>query len=228
MIESKTDLPLTKINVLDHGFVVLKDYMGNDLTTVNAARISFNKQKQVFDEKDEELVKYLAEHEHTAPFRHAYMTFHVKAPLFVFRQWMKHRIASDFNELSGRYVNLEEQDFYVPEIFRQQHKDNKQGSEGQIANQAFAHMTYVKSCKDALIQYSSLLDAGVCKEQARCVLPQAMYSEVYWTCSLQAVSHFLDLRLDSHAQWEIQQYAKAVESIVEMLYPISLKALRKS
>ncbi len=216
-----------KVDVLDHGFVILKDCMGDDLTTVNAARISFGREKSVFDEKDAELVQYLAEHEHTAPFRHAYMTFHVKAPLFVFRQWMKHRIASDFNEISGRYVNLEEADFYVPEIFRVQHKDNKQGSEGQIAENEKALAIYTESCKNAINQYSELLKFGVCKEQARCVLPQAMYSEVYWTVSLQAVAHFINLRTDSHAQWEIQQYAQAIKQIVSDCYPHSLGALLK-
>lgn len=212
--------------VLDKGFIKLIDYMGNDLTTVNAARISFGKQKAVFDDKDAELVQYLAEHEHIAPFRHAYMTFHVKAPLFVFRQWMKHRIASDFNELSGRYVNLTEAEFYLPDVFRNQHKDNKQGSEGQIAENDKAQLIYTVSCENSLNQYSELLKLGVCKEQARCVLPQSMYSEVYWTASLQAVSHFVDLRTDSHAQWEIQQYAFVIKQIVSELYPVSLKALQ--
>lgn len=216
-----------KVDVLDHGFVVLKDCMGDDLTTVNAARISFGKQKQEFDAKDAELVQYLAEHEHTAPFRHSYMTFHVKAPLFVFRQWMKHRIASDFNEISGRYVNMEEADFYVPGVFRLQHKDNKQGSEGEIAENEKAVEIYTATCKNALKQYSELLELGVCKEQARCVLPQSMYSEVYWTVSLQAVAHFVNLRTDDHAQWEIRQYATAIKQVVSALYPNSFKALLK-
>ena len=121
-----------EIRVLDRGFVRLVDHMGNDLTVVNAARVSFGKRKEAFDPKDAELVDYLAEHEHTAPFRHAYLTFHVKAPIFVFRQWMKHRIASDFNEISGRYVEFKEDEYFVPESFRQQAKVNKQGSEGEI------------------------------------------------------------------------------------------------
>ncbi|HQL47578.1 MAG TPA: FAD-dependent thymidylate synthase, partial [Holophaga sp.] len=102
------------IPVLDRGFVRLIDHMGTDLTVVNAARVSFGKRKEAFDAKDAELVQYLAEHEHTAPFRHCYLTFHVKAPIFVFRQWMKHRIASDFNEISGRYVEFPEDEFYLP------------------------------------------------------------------------------------------------------------------
>jgi thymidylate synthase (FAD) len=218
------------ISVLDRGFVRLVDYMGTDLTVVNAARVSFGKRKDTFDDKDAELVSYLATHEHTAPFRHAYLTFHVKAPIFVFRQWMKHRIASDFNEISGRYVEFSSDEFFVPEQFRQQAKINKQGSEGQIPEES--HQTaldaYIGACRNSVDQYKALIEMGVCREQARCVLPLALYSEVYWTVGLQAVAHFLHLRLDSHAQWEIRQYAKAVRELTEPIFPTSLAALMES
>ena len=215
------------LNVLDHGFVKLVDHMGGDLTVVNAARVSFGKRKDVFDEKDEELLDYLASHEHTAPYRHCYLTFHIKAPLFVFRQWMKHRIASDFNEISGRYVDFSSVDIYVPQEFRMQAKVNKQGSEGQIPEQdrEAALKAYMTACNTSLEQYKTMLDLGVCKEQARCVLPVGLYSEVYWTVSLHALCHFLHLRLDSHAQWEIQQYAKAVKELAEPLFPVALPTL---
>lgn len=214
-----------KLNVLDKGFVSLIDHMGTDLTTVNAARISFGKQKAIFDDADENLIKYLAEHEHTAPFRHSYLTFHVKAPIFVFRQWMKHRIASDFNEISGRYVEFKEDEFYLPEIFRQQAVVNKQGSNGVVEDNNQAQLVFAVACENSIRDYKKLIELGVCREQARCVLPQGMYSEVYWTVSLQAVAHFIKLRKDSHAQWEIQQYAIAVEDLVEQLFPISYKYL---
>jgi thymidylate synthase (FAD) len=219
-----------EIPVLDRGFVRLIDHMGTDLTVVNAARVSFGKRKESFDAKDAELVDYLAQHEHTAPFRHAYLTFHVKAPIFVFRQWMKHRIASDFNEISGRYVEFREDEFFVPESFRQQAKVNKQGSEGEIeeANRTAAMDAFLKACHQSVAQYKKLIELGVCREQARCVLPLGLYSEVYWTASLQAVAHFLHLRLDSHAQWEIRQYAQAVRDLTEPLFPDSLKALMKA
>lgn len=215
------------ISVLDRGFVRLVDHMGTDLTVVNAARVSFGKRKEHFDEKDAELVEYLATHEHTAPFRHAYLTFHVKAPIFVFRQWMKHRIASDFNEISGRYVEFSPEDFYVPEMFRQQAKVNKQGSEGQIAEESrqMALEAYTEACRNSVKQYKALIEMGVCREQARCVLPLALYSEVYWTASLQAIAHFLHLRLDSHAQWEIRQYAAVVRDLTAPIFPSSLAAL---
>ena len=223
-------MPDPSIPVLDRGFVRLIDHMGTDLTVVNAARVSFGKRKEAFDPKDADLVEYLAAHEHTAPFRHAYLTFHVKAPIFVFRQWMKHRIASDFNEISGRYVEFQEDEFYVPENFRQQAKVNKQGSEGEIAeaHRAQAHEIYVEACRASVAEYKKLIELGVCREQARCILPLGLYSEVYWTVSLQAAAHFLHLRLDGHAQWEIRQYAEAVRQLIEPLFPESLKALMKA
>lgn len=134
---------------------------------------------------------------------------------------------SEFNEISGRYVEFPEDEFFVPAIFRQQAKVNKQGSEGEIAeaNRAPALASYLASCREAVGYYKEMLSLGVCREQARCVLPLALYSEVYWTVSLQAVAHFIRLRADSHAQWEIQQYAAAVREVVEPLYPVGLKAL---
>jgi thymidylate synthase (FAD) len=216
-----------EIKVLDKGFVGLIDHMGSDLSVVNAARVSFGKKKEAFEEGDAKLMVYLAEHEHTSPFRHTALTLHVKAPIFVFRQWMKHRIGSEFNEISGRYVEFPEDEFFVPELFRRQAKVNKQGSEGAIdeAQQARALESYLEACRGAVAHYKELLALGVCREQARCVLPLALYSEVYWTVSLQAVAHFIRLRSDSHAQWEIQQYAAAVRSVVEPVYPVGLRAL---
>ncbi len=216
-----------QITVLDRGFVKLVDHMGTDLSVVNAARVSYGKRKDGWDDKDAVLVEYLAEHEHTSPFRHASLQFHAKAPIFVFRQWMKHQVGCAWNEISGRYVEFAEDEFYLPATFRQQAKVNKQGSEGEIAadQRDAAAATYLESCRGAVASYRRLLEAGVCREQARCVLPLALYSEVYWTVSLQAVAHFIRLRTDSHAQWEIQQYAHAVRQLVEGLFPVSLKAL---
>ena len=217
----------SEIPVLDRGFVQLIDHMGSDLSIVNAARVSFGKRKESFDEGDAKLVRYLAAHEHTSPFRHTALTFHVKAPIFVFRQWMKHRIGSEFNEISGRYVEFPEDEFYVPEHFRQQAKVNKQGSEGEIdaANRDRAKALYLAACRNSVGQYRELLGLGVCREQARCVLPLGLYSEVYWTASLQAVAHFVHLRTDGHAQWEIQQYGQAIRQVTEAVFPVGLKAL---
>ena len=219
-----------EIKVLDKGFVRLIDHMGSDLSVVNAARVSFGKAKAQFEASDAKLVDYLAEHEHTSPFRHTALTLHVKAPIFVFRQWMKHRIGSEFNEISGRYVEFPEDEVFVPEVFRRQAKVNKQGSEGEIDadKRDRAREAYLESCRGSVAHYKELLSLGVCREQARCVLPLGLYSEVYWTVSLQAVAHFIRLREDGHAQWEIQQYAAAVRQIVEPIYPVGLKALLAS
>jgi thymidylate synthase (FAD) len=215
----------SEIQVLDRGFVKLVDCMGGDLSVVNAARVSYGKRKEAFDEKDTKLIRYLATHEHTSPFRHAYLQFHVKAPIFVFRQWMKHQVGCSWNEISGRYVEFPEDEFHVPALFRQQAAVNKQGSEGAVADQAAAAEAYGASCKASVASYKRLLELGVCREQARCVLPLGLYSEVYWTTSLQAVAHFIRLRSESHAQWEIQEYARAVRALVEPRFPASLAAL---
>ena len=217
-----------EIQVLDRGFVQLVDCMGGDLSVVNAARVSYGKRKEAFDEKDTKLIRYLATHEHTSPFRHAYLQFHVKAPIFVFRQWMKHQVGCSWNEISGRYVEFPEDEFHVPSLFRQQAVVNKQGSEGAVADQKAATAAYLDSCKASVAAYKQLLELGVCREQARCVLPLGLYSEVYWTTSLQAVAHFIRLRSESHAQWEIQEYARAVRALVEPRFPASLAALLDS
>lgn len=214
------------MQVLDKGFVELIDHMGSDLSVVNGARISMGKRKEVFDEKDAGLINYLAEHDHTSPFRIPHVVLHIKAPIFVMRQWMRYKIGSDFNEISGRYVEFEPE-YYVPEVFRTQSKDVKQGSDGIVgANESFyLSVVYENSCIVAFDSYNEMLAAGVCKEQARMVLPLALYTEVYWTASLQAVAHFLNQRLDPHAQWEIREYAKAVKELILPLYSHSLNAL---
>jgi thymidylate synthase (FAD) len=219
-----------EITVLDKGFVRLVDAMGSDLSVVNAARVSFGKRKESFEEGDAKLIAYLAKHEHTSPFRHAYLQFHVKAPIFVFRQWMKHQVGCSWNEISGRYVEFADDEFFVPATFRQQAKVNKQGSEGEIAegNRAAALAAYLDACRNAVAQYKAMLELGVCREQARCVLPLGLYSEVYWTTSLQAAAHFVRLRSEGHAQWEIQQYAAAVRDLMADRFPASLQALLES
>ncbi len=219
-----------EITVLDKGFVRLVDAMGSDLSVVNAARVSFGKRKESFEEGDAKLITYLAKHEHTSPFRHAYLQFHVKAPIFVFRQWMKHQVGCSWNEISGRYVEFPDDEVFVPASFRQQAKVNKQGSEGEIeaGNRGPAMEAYLDACRTSVAQYKAMLELGVCREQARCVLPLGLYSEVYWTTSLQAVAHFIRLRSESHAQWEIQEYARAVRALMEDRFPASLRALLDS
>lgn len=212
--------------VLDQGFVHVVDHMGSDLSVVNAARISFGKRKAKFDEKDTALIAYLAEHEHTAPFRHAFVTFHIKAPIFVLRQWMKHVVGCSWNEISGRYVEFEPE-FYLPEDFRLQSTNNKQGSHGRLGetDNANTRIKLSEGYNSAYCLYREMLANGVCREQARLILPLATYSEVYWTASLQAIAHFLHLRLDSHAQKEIREYATAVKEQAQNLFPEAMRAL---
>lgn len=223
---------LPKRDVHNAGFVELVDHMGSDLSVVNAARVSMGKHKDVFDESDAKLIKYLAKMKHGSPFRHAYMTFHIKAPIFVFRQWMKHQIGcawDSFNEISGRYVDLSEADFFIPDTLRKGAASIKQGSLLEPVDEHKAALNlFLHTCKDSLKTYNALLRLGVCKEQARTVLPQGMYSEVYWTVSLQALAHFFTLRLDSHAQLEIREYAQAVYDLAKDLYPVSLQVLMET
>lgn len=213
------------IEVLDKGFVRVMDHMGTDLTVVNSARVSYGKESKEFRDRDERLLKYLWENKHTSPFRHASVQFHIKAPLFVIRQWMKHQVGCAWNEISGRYVELDVE-YYFPNNWREQHEQNKQGSMGSIKDQLRADSIYRQGCVDSIANYYGLLASGVCKEQARMVLPLSMYTECYWTASLQAIMHFLELREDEHSQWEIRQYASAIRDSIQHLFPVSLSLIK--
>jgi thymidylate synthase (FAD) len=248
---TKTSIPENAVPVLDKGFVAVKDKLGSDITPVNAARISFGKEVAEFDpEKDGKLLDYLASHGHTSPYRHAVIQFHIKAPEVVLRQWWKHIIGCEWtagqgsfkdtawNELSGRYVEFEPE-FYVPEVFRPQSKDNKQASDegdlsdeltGMVDNEMLNNPLSVREIYDQNLSnsyrtYEAMLEAGVAKEQARMVLPITFYTELYWTVSLQAVAHFCKLRIHEGAQWEIQEYAKAIQTLTEREFPNAFKAL---
>lgn len=209
------------MKVLDKGFIEYVDHMGSDLTIVNSARVSFGKHKEELDKRDERLINYLYKHNHSSVFRHCSITFRIKAPIYVLRQWFKHRIGSEFNEMSLRYVEFDG-DYYKPDVFRKQSKSNKQGSFGEAENQDEIDLIYKTGCDYAIRDYYRLIELGVCREQARGILPMSLYTQCYWTCSLQALMHFLNLRDDSHAQWEIQEYAKAARGIATEFFPIAL------
>ena len=222
-----------KSQVLDKGFIEVVDSLGNDLTVLNSARVSFGKRKTKFDKSDERLVRYLAKHKHYSPFRHLQVQFHIKAPEFVMRQWYKHVVGIEttsnsstkdhaWNEISGRYVPVE--DFYTPEIFRQQSEDNKQATEGAVEDQETAKHHWDVAMFHAKEQYDKLLKMGVGKEQARGILPLNQYTEVYWTASFQAIMNFIELRYEKTSQWEIQEYAKVLLDIVTELFPETTKA----
>ena len=219
-----------KSNVLDKGFIEVVDSLGNDLTVVNSARVSFGKRKTKFDKSDERLVRYLAKHKHYSPFRHLQVQFHIKAPEFVMRQWYKHVVGIEttsnssakdhaWNEISGRYVEVE--DFYIPEIWRKQSKDNKQASEGQLDEEQNSRAVwYYKVALDTTKNlYDKMLMIGVAKEQARAMLPLSQYTEVYWTASFQAIMNFIELRNEKTSQVEIQEYARVLLSQMEEVFP---------
>ena len=208
----------------------LLDSMGNSLSVVNDARQSFAGESAEWTERDGKLLRYLAKHHHTSPFRGVVFKWSVKAPLFIARQWWKHTVASTFvddqlgwNEKSFRYCAADEAEFYIPIEFLRQSKDNRQASAGPLTgtSQALALARYaqaVEACKQA---YAALLLIGVSKEQARAILPSALYTSFVWTCSLQALFHFISLRIGHGAQGEIVAYAKA---LLELGRPVAPEA----
>lgn len=223
---------MDKIDVLDKGYVRLVDVMGSDLSVVNAARVSFARESSELDERDERLIKFLAREGHTSPFRHAMATFEIKAPLMVARQWWKYVVGSDhtmdgWNEVSRRYVD-ERPEFYIPDVWRAAPDNRKQGSGGPVdqATSLEAKKVLEHVCEDAIANYKMALIHGICAEQARLFLPAyAMYTTWRWTASLQSICHFLNQRLASDAQWEIREYAKAVEHLIRPKFPVSVAAL---
>jgi len=219
-----------KIGVLDKGFIEVVDSLGNDLTVVNSARVSFGKRKEKWDKSDEKLVRYLAKHKHYSPFRHLQVQFHIKAPEFVMRQWYKHVVGIEttsnsstkdhaWNEISGRYVEYDE--FYEPTIYRKQSDDNKQASEGEFKGDDIKDVesNWKQAHSMSLTAYKNLIDSGMAKEQARCILPLTLYTEVYWTASFQAVMNFIELRNEKTAQIEIQDYAKVLLKQMGEVFP---------
>ncbi len=212
--------------------VELIDSMGNDLSIVNDARASFEKTSSKLDDKDINLIKYLIKHNHTSPFRGVIFKFKIKAPLYICRQWWKHVIASNhndeqlgWNEKSFRYVSIDDSnEFYIPQVFRKQSKNNKQATIGSldISDNNLAISIYKKQCEESYQAYSQLLALGVGREQARGVLVPSVYTSWVWTVSLQALLHFIDLRRGDGAQSEIGAYA---QTIVELISPIVSNAV---
>lgn len=230
-----------KISVGEHGYVLLKDWMGTDLSPVNDAKVSFDKESSQMGEREERLITYLAKHEHTSPFRHSVLKFEVYAPLMVARQWWKHVIGSEhgegydrltaWNESSRRYIT-EEPTFLIPPAseWRSAPENRKQGSGDNLSSEIGAKYTEAleKHVQESLRLYEQAMADQVCPEQARLFLPAyGLYVRWVWTGSLQAVSHFLKLRLDEAAQKEIRDFAEAVEKLAREKFPIALEALLK-
>ncbi len=216
--------------VLDHGHVRLVESMGSDLSIVRNARVSYDAEWRAGedDSKDAKLLNYLLKNKHTSPFESCVFTFDVKAPIFIFRQWHRHRTWS-FNEISARYAELPEE-FYVPELeqITTQSATNKQmRTEMQHPDaQMWADQIHAANTHSFAI-YQAMIADGVPRELARSVLPVGTYSHMFATVDLHNLFHFLKLRLHSHAQYEIRVYAEAMLELIEPIVPISTKAFRE-
>ena len=204
-------------SVLDKGFVRLVDFMGGDQRAVESARVTFGS-KSKGPEKDRRLVEYLLAHGHHTPFEHSVFQFHIKCPIFVARQWMRHRMAS-YNEISARYTEVQDE-FYTPAEFRAQDTINRQGSlKSPALKTAQLLAVYKESIEASYAAYRKLLEAGVAREMARAVLPVAQYTQFHWTVNARSLMNFISLRMDPHAQLEIQAYAEAIAEIFKAEMP---------
>ena len=212
---------MTEINVFPpHGWVKLEEHAGSDLDIVNAAKVSFAKQSASFNEEEYRVLNFLMREKHGSPFEHNYFKFHVRAPIFVVREWQRHRIGISYNEESGRYVELRP-DFYIPDEARIQ--EGKPGSyvfDGGSYAQTETLKTAAKlHSKNSYKYYQSLIDAGIAKEQARIVLPLNTYTEFYFSCNARSLMNFLELRLASNAMYEIRMYAEAIYKLWSEVMP---------
>lgn len=230
-----------KVNLFNDeiGCVEYIKHSGDDLTVVNAARVSFGAEKEELDDKDIKLVNYLMSHGHTSPFEHCNITFRFVVPLFIRSQHHRHRTWS-YNEISRRYTSVDMQ-FYEPESFRTQHKSNRQASNDELinpdmndsSNRPLPVPPYLASeavrnhNTRSMGLYNQLIDKGVCREQARGVLPQNLYTQYYGTVDVHNLLKFIDLRSHEGAQWEIQQVAKACLTIAENYFPVTVEAWRQ-
>ena len=216
---------MQRLDVLDKGFVRLVDHMGNDARIVQSARVSYGDGTKSV-RQDKGLIDYLMRHRHTSPFEQVEFTFHIKLPLFVMGQLVRHR-TSNLNQMSARYSVMADE-FYIPEKIRLQDNDNKQGSvESQDDDQYLLEIIEDNALK-SYIDYKLLLEKGVAREMARMVLPQNLYTEVYWKQDLHNLLHLLKLRMDSHAQWEIQQYANAMYELVKPIVPYTIESWERN
>ena len=211
--------PQEHVKVLDgQGWVGLIDHLGTESTIVNAARVSFGKLKSEMDERDVKLLEYLIDNRHTSPLEHIVFTFSIHCPLFVRGQWHRHRTWS-YNEISRRYTEID-MEFYTPQQLRRQAENNRQAS---VADPDFDSSALVAEIdahnKHCMALYEKLLNSGVCREQARSVLPQNMMVTFWGTVDLSNLLHFLELRDSEHAQWEIREYAMAIKKLIKPYIP---------
>jgi thymidylate synthase (FAD) len=212
-----------RIDVLDHGFVRLDDVMASDLSVANAARVSFARRKEELDEADEGLIRFLMRDRHGTPFEHNAFRFHVRAPIFVAREWFRHRVGS-FNEFSMRYARATDE-FYIPEPEDVRSQVGKPGAytfetvDPDLAEHTRAELRAVY--ETAFATYERLVEQGVAREVARVVLPVGAYTEFYWTVNARSLMNFVSLRAAETAQREIRRYADAVERFLEQHMPVT-------
>lgn len=217
-----SERPEGALKVLDKGFVRLVDFMGGDMAVVEAARVS-HKSVAKDEEADRKLIAYLLNHNHGTPFEHVVFKFHVKLPIFVARQWIRHRMSS-YNETSFRYREAPEE-FYFPEKWRVQDTKNKQGSVGiDILDHNSFSQGLAEECAKAKHVYDEMLKVGIAREMARMVLPVNLYTEWYWTVNARALMHFITLRSDDHAQWETRQYSDSIAEFFRHKMPWTYEA----
>jgi thymidylate synthase (FAD) len=224
----------TTIKVLDHGFVRYIDHMGTDERICEAARISYRAPSKG-KEQDQKLINYLWKNKHTSPFEMVKITLNIKMPIFVMRQYVRHRM-QNLNEVSARYTELPNE-FYIPKVWRKQDTKNKQGSinesefnpEWMIPNHGWVNSTEALRlhCENSYKLYQQMLAVGIAREMARMVLPINIYTEIYACWDMKNLLHFITLRDDSHAQAEIQEYGKAIKSICKKLFPMTMNAYEK-
>ena len=230
-----------EIKVLDHGFVRYVDHMGSDQRIVEAARISY-KSPSKGDEQDKKLIEYLYKNRHTSPFEMCKVTLNIKMPIFVMRQYVRHRM-QNLNEVSARYTELPNE-FYIPNNWRKQDTTNKQGSvedgqwnpkiEYENIDSGYSGVSKIDTqhalemhCENAYKIYEAMIKAGIAREMARMVLPVNIYTECYVCWDLKNLLHFITLRDDSHAQAEIQEYGKAIKEILKELFPVTMECYEK-
>lgn len=213
-------------DVLDHGFVRLVDHMPRedlDAAIVQSARVSYGDGTKT-SRGDRGLIRYLLRHWHTTPFEMVEFKFHIKMPIYIARQHMRHRMAS-INELSARY-SVVPKEYYEPDILRGQSKVNNQGSEGVVDVGEELTSKVSEQLSESFELYQDLLDRGACREQARGNLPQSTYTEFYWKINLHNLMHYLHLRMDEHAQKEIRDYATAIYELIQPLVPVTMEAFK--
>lgn len=222
---------MNEAKILNAGFVKLIEYMGNDKTIADSARVSFdNFESERDSEKDKKLIKYLMEHRHTSPFEQVEFRFWIKAPKFIASQWMRHRTAN-INEVSARYTKIKDE-FYIPlkEDIMFQSKTNKQGRDTNArvddSTKEEVLAIFKKSYESSYKEYERLLQLGIARELARSIIPQGFYTEWIWKIDLHNLMHFLSLRMDRHAQKEIRDYAVAIYNLIKTVVPVTCELFK--